>query len=160
MLLEHLGLIGNCQISALVQRDGEIVWCCLPRFDSEPVFSTLLDANEGGKFVVGAPDGQHGEQAYLENTNILETTFKTQSGTFRVVDFAPRFVQYDRTFRPTQIIRIIEPVEGTPRVRVICEPRLGWSKGIPHPIVWIKPRAIRGICQPTPRDDRHSRVLS
>src|ERR1700757_1337110 len=37
MLLEHLGLIGNCQLSALVHRSGELVWCCLPQFDSEPV---------------------------------------------------------------------------------------------------------------------------
>ena len=131
MLLEHLGLIGNCQVSALVQRNGEIVWCCLPRFDSEPVFSTLLDATEGGQFVVGAAEGESGEQTYLENTNILETRFKTPSGSFRVIDFAPRFVQFDRTFRPTQIYRIVEPIEGTPRIQVICEPRLGWSKAVP-----------------------------
>ena len=40
MRLEDLGLIGNCQFSALVERSGAVVWCCLPRFDSEPVFST------------------------------------------------------------------------------------------------------------------------
>jgi GH15 family glucan-1,4-alpha-glucosidase len=131
MLLEHLGLIGNCQVSALVQRNGEIVWCCLPRFDSEPVFSTLLDAAGGGKFIVGDPDDNPGVQSYLENTNILETTFKAPSGSFRVLDFAPRFRQYERNFRPTQIIRIVEPIDGTPRVRVVCEPRLGWSQEIP-----------------------------
>ncbi len=131
MLLEHLGLIGNCQVSALVERTGEVVWCCLPRFDSEPVFSTLLDTQEGGKFVIGAAEGGPGEQSYLENTNILETRFKTASGSFRVLDFAPRFVQYDRTFRPTQLFRIVEPLEGTPRLRVSCEPRLGWSKAVP-----------------------------
>lgn len=131
MLLEHLGLIGNCQFSALVERSGEAVWCCLPRFDSEPVFSTLLDAREGGKFVVGPAEGEPGEQAYVENTNILETTFKTASGSFRVLDFAPRFVQHDRMFRPTQFFRIVEPIEGAPRVRVVCEPRLGWSKAVP-----------------------------
>jgi GH15 family glucan-1,4-alpha-glucosidase len=131
MHLENLGLIGNCQISALVQRNGEIVWCCLPRFDSEPVFSTLLDATDGGRFIVGSSEGHDGEQSYLENTNILETRFNTPSGSFRVLDFAPRFVQYDRTFRPTQIYRIIEPIEGTPRIKVICEPRRGWSKSVP-----------------------------
>jgi GH15 family glucan-1,4-alpha-glucosidase len=45
MRLENLGLIGNCQFSALVHNSGDIVWCCLPRFDSEPVYSALLDAN-------------------------------------------------------------------------------------------------------------------
>jgi GH15 family glucan-1,4-alpha-glucosidase len=130
MLLEHLGLIGNCQISALVQHDGEIVWCCMPRFDSEPIFSTLLDP-DGGKFIVGSADGHTGEQSYLENTNILQTTFKTPTGSFRVIDFAPRFIQYDRAFRPTQLFRIVEPIEGTPRIKVVCEPRLGWSKSAP-----------------------------
>ncbi|MBZ5702930.1 MAG: DUF5911 domain-containing protein [Acidobacteriia bacterium] len=131
MLLEDLGLVGNCQFSALVERSGEVVWCCLPRFDSEPVFSTLLDKQEGGKFLVGPAAGEPGEQAYIENTNILETTFKTASGSFRLLDFAPRLVQHDRIFRPTQLYRIVEPIEGTPRVRVVCEPRLGWSKAKP-----------------------------
>ena len=131
MLLEDLGLVGNCQFSALVERSGEVVWCCLPRFDSEPVFSTLLDKQEGGKFLVGPAAGEPGEQAYIENTNILETTFKTASGSFRLLDFAPRLVQHDRIFRPTQLYRIVEPIEGTPRVRVVCEPRIGWSKAKP-----------------------------
>lgn len=131
MHLENMGLIGNCQISALVERSGAVVWCCLPRFDSEPVFSTLLDAQDGGRFLVGPVEEGQGKQAYVENTNILETTFKTTSGSFRVLDFAPRFAQHDRMFRPTQLFRIVEPIEGTPRVRVVCEPRIGWSKGVP-----------------------------
>lgn len=126
-----MGLIGNCQISALVERGGAVVWCCLPRFDSEPVFSTLLDAQDGGRFLVGPVEEGPGEQAYIENSNILETTFKTTSGSFRVLDFAPRFTQHDRLFRPTQLFRVVEPLEGTPRVRVVCEPRIGWSKGVP-----------------------------
>ncbi|MGH8245371.1 MAG: glycoside hydrolase family 15 protein, partial [Gammaproteobacteria bacterium] len=107
---------------------GEVVWCCLPRFDSEPVFSTLLDARSGGRFAIGPADGETGDQAYVENTNILETRFKTGTGSFRLLDFAPRFVQHARMFRPTQLVRIVEPLEGTPRIRVTCEPRLGWSK--------------------------------
>jgi GH15 family glucan-1,4-alpha-glucosidase len=130
MLLEHLGAIGNCQFSALISRTGDVVWCCLPRFDSEPIFSTLLDEKEGGRFLVGPAGGELGEQSYIYNTNILRTTFKTPSGTFRVTDFAPRFEQYHRTFRPTQLYRIIEPIEGSPRIRVLCEPHHGWSKKV------------------------------
>src|SRR3990172_7764171 len=131
MRLENLGLIGNCQFAALVSRTGEVVWCCLPRFDSEPVFSTLLDERNGGRFTVGAPDGAGGTQRYLRHTNVLEKTFPTPSGSFRVIDFAPRLVQYERVTRPTQLYRIVEPIEGTPSVRVVCEPRLGWSKAVP-----------------------------
>ncbi len=131
MRLDHLGVIGNCQFSALVARTGEVVWCCLPRFDSEPVFSTLLDSKAGGRFRIGPADGQPGRQSYVENTNILKTLFETPSGTFQVLDFIPRFVQYNRTFRPTQLFRIVEPLEGSPRICVACEPRIGWSKTTP-----------------------------
>ena len=131
MRLEDLGAIGNCQFSALVNKCGEVAWCCLPRFDSEPVFSTLLDADSGGRFRIGPAGGEAGAQRYSQNTNILETVFQTSSGSFRVIDFAPRFLQFDRAFRPTQLIRIVEPVEGTPRIAVVCEPRLGWSKEKP-----------------------------
>src|SRR5881394_2091406 len=114
MRLEDLGLIGNCQLSALVGRTGEIVWACLPRFDAEPMFATLLDEEHGGRFAVGPPDGQSGRQSYLENTNVLSTIFRTDTGTFRVLDYAPRFQQVEGVFHPAEIHRIIEPLEGQP----------------------------------------------
>ena len=95
MQLEHLSLIGNCQYATLIDRSGAIVWCCLPRFDSEPVFGQLLDP-DGGQFLVGAADGSPGTQRYLENTNILETVFDAPGGRFRIVDFAPRFRRFGR----------------------------------------------------------------
>jgi len=131
MRLEDLGLIGNCQFSALVHTSGEIVWCCLPRFDSDPVFSTLLDIEEGGRFRIAPAGGETGLQRYRPNTNILETTFETPTGSIRLIDFAPRFIHYDRAFRPLQLMRIVEPVSGAPRIAVTCEPRLGWSKQKP-----------------------------
>ena len=87
MRLEDLGVVGNCQFSALVHNGGEIVWCCLPRFDSEPVCSTLLDSENGGRFFVGPASGEIGKQRYIPNTNILETHFQTPTGSFKVIDF-------------------------------------------------------------------------
>src|SRR4051812_23609402 len=113
MRLEDLGVVGNCQFSALVDTTGEVVWCCLPRFDSEPIFSTLLDHEAGGRFLIGPSGGEPGTQRYLPNTNILETRFETPCGSFRVIDFAPRFLQFGRAFRPTQLVRIVEPIEGS-----------------------------------------------
>ena len=129
--LENLGVIGNCQYSALVHRSGEIVWCCLPRFDSEPLFSSLLDRENGGHFCIGPAGDEVGTQRYTPNTNILETTFRTDTGSFRVIDFAPRFLQFGRAFRPTHLMRIIDPIEGAPRIRVSCQPRRGWAKTEP-----------------------------
>ena len=147
MRLEDLGLIGNCQISALVERTGSVVWCCLPRFDSEPVFGRLLDES-GGDFSISPPAGEPGTQRYLDNTNILETTFDTPTGRFRVIDFTPRFIQHERTFRPTQLIRIVEPVAGTPAIRVRCEPRLGWSKKSPERLAGSNHLRFEGFAAP------------
>ncbi len=131
MRLEDLGLIGNCQFSALISRSGDVLWCCLPRFDSEPVFAGLLDPAAGGTFALGPAEGGVGEQRYLENTNVLETTFRTASGAFRVLDLAPRFLQNERSFRPTLLVRMLEPIEGNPLVVGRCEPALGWSRRAP-----------------------------
>ena len=60
--------------------------------------------------------------ATCANTNVLETRFEAPEGAFRVLDFAPRFVQYDRSFRPTKLVRIVEPLAGTPRIRVSLRP--------------------------------------
>src|SRR6185436_17110243 len=42
-----------------------------------------------------------------------------------------RFEQHGRMFRPTLLMRIIEPLEGSPRISVRCDPVLGWSKKPP-----------------------------
>lgn len=132
MMLEELGLIGNCQMSALVRRDGAVVWSCMPRFDSPPVFASLLDEPDGGRFSIAPADGRPGTQRYLTNTNVLETRFEGHDGAFRILDFAPRFMQHGRSFRPAKLLRIVEPLSGTPRIRVVCDPVLGWSRARPR----------------------------
>ena len=42
-----LGVIGNSSFGALIDRKGRVVWCCLPRFDGDPVFCSLLQGNTG-----------------------------------------------------------------------------------------------------------------
>ncbi len=148
MRLEDLGIIGNCQLAALVHRDGSIVWCCLPRLDSEPVFGALLDAAHGGRFRVGPASGSLGAQRYLPNTNVLETLFDDDDGAFRVIDFAPRFTLHGRSFRPTQLFRVLEPLRGQPRVRVSCDPRLGWSAGPPRALLGSHHVQFEGFAGP------------
>ena len=132
MALADLGLIGNCQLSALVRCDGSIVWSCMPRFDAAPVLAALLDEREGGRFAISPADERRGIQRYLPNTNVLETRFEATGGAFRVLDFAPRFMLRERSFRPTKLIRVVEPLSGTPRLRVRCDPILGWARARPR----------------------------
>jgi GH15 family glucan-1,4-alpha-glucosidase len=124
------GLIGNCQISALISDHGSIDWLCLPRPDSPPVFGRILDP-EGGYFSVSspAPEKAATTQRYLPNTNILVTTVSLPNGdSFQITDFCPRFEQYGRIYRPAALFRMVEPLSGTPSIRVCCRPVSGWGK--------------------------------
>ncbi|HEX3698327.1 MAG TPA: glycoside hydrolase family 15 protein [Polyangia bacterium] len=133
MALADLGIVGNCRVAAHVRRDGAIVWSCMPRFDSPPLFAALLDETDGGQFLIGPATPVPGVQRYIPNTNVLETRFDAPDGAFRVIDFAPRFIRHDRSFMPTKLVRIVEPLSGTPRIRVLCDPILGWSRKRPRP---------------------------
>jgi len=119
-----LALIGNCRIAALVNPTGRIVWWCFPRFDSDPVFSRLLAGEEEKGFCdVVLSDLAHARSAYIRNTAIVETILEDKhGGRVRIVDFAPRFHMFERTFRPPQIIRRIEPLAGLPRVQIRVRP--------------------------------------
>ena len=158
MSLDDLALIGNCQFSALVERDGAIVWCCLPRFDSEPVFAALLD-DERRTVHDRARRRRHGRAALPGQHQRARDALRDRSGAFRVIDFAPRFLQYDRIFRPTQLVRIVEPLRGTPRIAVRCDPRLGWSKAAPHRDAGLEPRPLRGLREPAAAHHRRAALL-
>lgn len=117
------GIIGNCAFLAHIGMDTNVAWLCWPRFDSSFTFGGLLDSEKGGEFSVRAhSESFSSHQYYLENTNVLCTEIEDEYGKFRVTDFAPRFFQYDRHFKPLMLVRKIEPLSGTPRVRVTCEP--------------------------------------
>ncbi|GAA3997077.1 glycoside hydrolase family 15 protein [Hymenobacter fastidiosus] len=119
-----MGLIGNCAFLGLIGTDTAVRWLCWPRFDSSFVFGSLLDDDKGGEFSIRpAAGGQVGShQYYQQNTNVLCTEIETADGRYRVTDFAPRFEQYERNYKPLMLIRKLEPLGGTPRVRVICRP--------------------------------------
>jgi GH15 family glucan-1,4-alpha-glucosidase len=112
------------------------------------VFGSLLDEAEGGRFCVGPASGAPGVQRYLPNTNVLETVFDDGADAFRLIDFAPRFEQHERSFRPTQFFRVLEPLRGQPRVRVVCDPRLGWSRRRPQVLQGSNHIAYEGFDAP------------
>jgi GH15 family glucan-1,4-alpha-glucosidase len=119
-----MGLVGNCAFLALINTDTSVAWLCWPRFDSSFVFGSLLDTQKGGEFSVRPALGGafESKQYYQENTNVLRTEITTADGRYRVTDFAPRFEQYDRYYKPLMFIRKLEPLAGAPRVRVVCDP--------------------------------------
>lgn len=122
------GIIGNCAFLAHINKNTNVDWLCWPRFDSSFVFGGLLDKQQGGEFSI-LPHGDYtSRQYYLENTNILCTEISNPEGKYRIIDYAPRFRQFERYFKPLMFIRKIEPLEGEPRVRVVCKPVYDYGK--------------------------------
>ncbi len=118
-----MGIVGNCSFLAYIDKDASVRWMCMPRFDSSFLFGSLLDKDKGGEFSIQPTEGQYYTiQTYVKNTNILTTEFIASDGKFRVTDFAPRFYQYDRYYRPQMLIRKIELIDGNPFIKVKCEP--------------------------------------
>ena len=121
----NLGVIGNSVVAALIDRRARIVWHCAPRLDGDPVFCDLLQPKlrGDGVFAIELRDLASTTQQYIENTAVLVTTLTDRhGGAIRITDFCPRFKQYDRTYRPAMLFRRIEPVSGTPVIRIRCRP--------------------------------------
>lgn len=117
------GVIGNCAYIAHIGVDTNVNWMCWPRFDDSFVFGSLLDDEKGGDFSLLPPtDDYSSKQYYIENTNVLCTEISYDEGAYRVTDFAPRFYQYERYYKPLMLIRKIEALEGVPRVKATCKP--------------------------------------
>ncbi len=130
------GIIGNCQILALINDHASVDWLCFPRFDSPSVFAKLLDENQGGSFSIQpeTTECKH-QQYYLRNTNILITRFETSEGIFEVHDFAPRFLLQDRYFKATAIYRIVRVISGSPSIIIKCDPKLNYAREQVKPVL-------------------------
>lgn len=119
-----LALIGNGTIGALIDARANITWGCFPRFDGDPIFCSLLkESDDYGFFAVELADCERTEQHYLENTAILVTRLHdSHGGAIEVTDFAPRFGQHGRRFRPMMLVRRISRLSGSPRVTLRLRP--------------------------------------
>jgi len=83
------GIIGAMHTCGLVSKSGSLDWFCLPAFDSPAVFSRMLDWHRGGYFQIAPNDVKSVDRRYLPQTNVLETTFRTGTGTATLTDFMP-----------------------------------------------------------------------
>jgi alpha,alpha-trehalase len=125
----NYGVIGNCRSAALVSDKGSIDWCCLPDFDSPSIFARLLDNNKGGFFSIIVDDKYTISQKYLIWTNVLCTEFKSDDGTFEIIDFMPRYkLINDDYFAPAEIYRYIKYISGTPSFSVRYCPAFNYAR--------------------------------
>jgi GH15 family glucan-1,4-alpha-glucosidase len=120
-------MVGNGSFSALIDSHGRVCWACMPRFDGDPVFSSLVNGGEpppdAGFWDIEIDQLADSSQRYDGNTAILVTTLRDASGAaVEITDFAPRFLKSGRTYRPLMLIRRIRPLSGEPRIRMRIRP--------------------------------------
>ena len=127
--LEDMGLIGDGTTSALVALDGSVLWLCLPRFDSDPLFCGLLDEARGGRFTVAPDEVVEARQSYEADTAVLITELRSPTGLVAVTDaLALRpgtDLSDDAPAGRRELIRSAVVLDGTVRLRVELEPRGG-----------------------------------
>lgn len=126
--LDH-GAIGNGRVLALVAPTSAIEWLCLPQWDSPSLFGSLLDQERGGTWRIEAADGPRvGQLAYDRNTNVLRGTFVDGDAAWEVIDWAPRIPAGLDVSAPHEIMRLVRPLRGTPRVRIHFDPRPDYGR--------------------------------
>jgi GH15 family glucan-1,4-alpha-glucosidase len=120
--------IGDGRTVALVSGGGVIEWLCLPHFSAPSVFAALLDRDSGGMFAI-SPERRHtSTRRYIDDTNVLETTFSTTTGVVRVTDFMPMPADPHRLEPMREVLRIVEGIEGSVALRVIVDPRPDYGR--------------------------------
>lgn len=127
--IRDYAFIGDCHGSALVASDGSIDWCCLGRFDAEPVLWRVLDAKKSAVFEICPVEGKATERGYLPDTNMLRTVFTSEDGSFSVTDFMPVGRKPDAPAKdyvslnaPGWLVRVVEGMKGRSRLRVRYQP--------------------------------------
>ncbi len=122
------GIIGNCSTAALISKKGAVEWLCLPHFDSHSIFASILDQKIGGSFELTPQNLVSIDQNYMPNTNILLTTFVTETAIFELIDFMPRY-KYDEGgyHYPPDMIRFIRIKSGSPVVSFKFNPAMNYG---------------------------------
>ena len=127
--IEDYALIGDTHTAGLVSRQGSIDWLCLPRFDSPACFAALLGDRSNGRWLL-APAGPVREvrRRYQGDTMVLETEYRTDDGTVRVVDCMP-----PRQWDP-DVARVVEGVRGRVPMRMELTIRFDYGSIVP----WVR----------------------
>ena len=128
-------LIGDSRACALISRAGSIDWLCLPDFDASSVFGRMLDRERGGYWQI-APLGPYEERRrYIDDTNVLETTFVTSEGEVALIDFMPALLEDEKrsSLHPLRaVMRIVEGRHGSVRMHGTFEPRPNYGRMSPR----------------------------
>jgi GH15 family glucan-1,4-alpha-glucosidase len=123
-------VIGDCRSAALISRSGSIDWLCWPRFDSPSIFGAILDSEKGGRWSITPTEPCASTRRYIEDSNVLETRFRTSSGELVITDLMPvaseEFKQC--TLWPDhEIVRDVFCTQGEVRIEIDFHPRAAYG---------------------------------
>ncbi|BFH74116.1 alpha,alpha-trehalase TreH2 [Sulfurisphaera javensis] len=76
-------------ITSALETEGSIEWFPVPRFDSQSIFTRILDAEKGGYFSIKPIDFEKIQEEYIGYSLVLKTTFKKGNLTSTIIDFLP-----------------------------------------------------------------------
>ncbi len=132
--ISDYALISDCHSGALVSKDGSVDWCTFHRFEARPVFGRILDWAKAGFFRIAPLDDDYeATRRYRPGTNVLETTFRTPTGTLVLTDFfAFRESGVGESHPDHQLIRIARCTEGEVAVKVKFVPRFDYGLTTPR----------------------------
>jgi len=140
--IRDYALIGDCHGAALLSSEGNVDWCCLGRFDAEPILFRVLDPEKGGIWEITSPEAQTARM-YLPETNILITVIRQQTGSVTVTDFMPVGRKkgssphdYVSLITPQQLVRKIEGASGHVALTIRFKPG-GPSYGKEEPVLSV-----------------------
>jgi GH15 family glucan-1,4-alpha-glucosidase len=126
LAIEDYALIGDCRTAALVGRNGSIDWLCLPRFDSNACFATLLGTFEHGRWRICPADPKPRiSRAYRDGTMVLETVFETADGRVALIDFM--LIGHANS----SVIRLVEGQRGKVAMRLHLTLRFDYGATVP-----------------------------
>ena len=114
-----------------MSKDGSIDWLCWPRFDSPSIFGALLDRKNGGAWSIRPTGPAVAACRYLDETNVLETRFRTPEGTVVLTDFMPASSEEEkrRLLLPEhELIRTMQCTSGAVEMRIRFLPRPDYAR--------------------------------
>ncbi|HJV66558.1 MAG TPA: trehalase-like domain-containing protein, partial [Geomonas sp.] len=118
--IERHGVIGDRRTAALVAADGTVDWLCLPDYDGDAIFGSVLDVELGGFWRIGPREPVFGRQRYLEKTAVLVTEWDLSTGKLELCDAMPwpdDLRQHEESGRC--ILRRVRCLSG--RVAISCQ---------------------------------------
>ena len=132
--IQDYAIIGDGRSAALISNRGSIDWLCWPRFDSPSIFGAIVDPKIGGHWSIRPANDSKVTRRYIENTNVLETTFARDTAKIILTDFmsiTSEENKRERLWPEHEIIRQIKCEGGDAEIIFEFNPRLDYGRVVP-----------------------------